>query len=87
MKLDNLNEEEVKLIMEALIFGCSADITVKWTEKDRLKLLDIAVKIKRKVLADKEVLLDGNLEISKEDRSDNPALVNLIRTYFDLNNF
>ena len=82
--IDNLNEEEIKLVLEALLFSCSADICAKWNEEDTMKLLDIAVKIKRNTFCNRDSLLNGNLEIMTGKNADNLAKVNIIRTFFDL---
>ena len=97
MKIDYLSQEEIDYILQALLFGSSADIISNWTEEDMSKLLQIAIKIKINIAiqtyaeSDKTIESHGinidTLEITKENNCDNLIKVKLIKEYFDIKEF
>jgi hypothetical protein len=46
MEETNLNLEELKIILESLIFSANADICAEWYKEDQEKILNLAKKIK-----------------------------------------
>lgn len=85
--MNNLSKKEINLVIQALLFGSSADIISDWTEDDQMELINIAVKIKRANLLHREDVNLDNLQITKETHCDNLAKVRLIKTYFNITEF
>jgi hypothetical protein len=44
--LDNLQEEDIKLILESLLFSSSVDVCSYWDKNDMYKIIDLALKIR-----------------------------------------
>lgn len=44
--LDNLQEEDIKLILESLLFSSSVDVCSYWDKNDMYKIIDLAIKIR-----------------------------------------
>ena len=89
MTLDNLTPNDVQLIITALLFSSSPDITGEWTEEETLDMIDVAVKIKRKAEITPNPLdvKALKIKIAKETCCDNLTKVRLITDYFDLKEF
>ena len=89
MTLDNLTPNDVQLIITALLFSSSPDITGEWTEEETLDMIDVAVKIKRKAeLTPNPLDVKAlKIKIAKKDNCDNLTKVRLITDYFDLKEF
>ena len=87
MTLENLTLEEIKIIIEALLFSSSADIIAEWNEKDTLNMIDLAVQIKRKIGLTPDNLLSEKIKIAKENNCDNLSKANTIKTFFNLEEF
>jgi len=79
----NIEKNEKDLIIQALLFGSSADIISDWSEDDASKLLELAIKIKGD---DKNINID-KLQITKENNCDNLTKVRLIKEHFDIKEF
>jgi hypothetical protein len=46
--LDDLQEEDVKLILESLLFSSSVDVCSYWGKDEMFKIIDLALKIRKK---------------------------------------
>ena len=46
--LDDLREEDIKLILESLLFSSSVDVCSYWDRNEMFKIIDLAVKIRKK---------------------------------------
>ncbi len=44
--LDDLQEEDIKLILESLLFSSSVDVCSFWDKNEMYKIIDLAVKIR-----------------------------------------
>jgi len=44
---NKLNNEEINLIVESLLFSASADICSNWSEEENEKMVKIALKLKK----------------------------------------
>ena len=44
--LDNLQEEDIKLILESLLFSSSVDVCSFWGKDEMYKIIDLALKIR-----------------------------------------
>jgi len=87
MNINDLTIEEIRIIIEALLFSSSADIIADWNEEDASKMIDLAVKIKRKIGLTSENVLSEKIRISSEKNCDNLLKVNKIKTFFNLKEY
>jgi len=89
MKIDNLTPYELQLIISALLFSASGDTTAEWSESDTLDMIDVAVKLKRKMETTPNPLNDKELkvQIASENNCDNLAKIRLITSNFNLKEF
>jgi len=44
--LDNLHREDIKLILESLLYSSSVDVCSYWDKDEMYKIIDLAVKIR-----------------------------------------
>lgn len=44
--LDDLQEEDIKLVLESLLFSSSVDVCSSWDKDEMYKIIDLAVKIR-----------------------------------------
>ena len=77
-----LTDEEIKHILEALIFSSTVDVCANWEEVDNNKMLDIALKIKQYV--PKVKLSKKRVDIEKDMLHEDKERVKIIQKEFKI---
>lgn len=77
--MDNLTKEEITYIVESLLFSLCLEITDRWSEDDRLKMLYLAKKLKT------EDISLNNIDLHVFVDSEEDSLSKLVSTNFNIN--
>lgn len=77
MKIENIKQDELNLIIEALLFSSTLDVSADWSQKVCSDMIELAYQLNNKCEL-------KNIELCKEENSENYLMNRKIKNQFNI---